>query len=199
MGIKDNFSHPKGRMGRFMVRTMNIGHSPMAIWTIKQIDWPKRADILDIGCGGGANIRRMLKLCPEGRVLGIDVSEESVAQSKIVNKKELGKRCKIYQGNVEALPFKNQCLDIVTAFETIYFWPDLQENFKEIHRVLRPNGRFIISCDSGNPNSHWEERIPNMRSYTPEQLEEYLINAGFSDIEIYQKLNMVCVCGNVPE
>ena len=195
MGIKDNFSNPKGRIGRMMVRTMNIGHTPMAIWTLRQFEWPVKADILDIGCGGGVNIKRMLKLCPQGRVLGLDISEESVAESRRVNKKELGKRCKIYQGNVEALPFKDACLDIVTAFETIYFWPDLRESFKEIRRVLKPNGKFIISCDSGNPNKHWEGRIPNMKSYTPELLETYLKDAGFSQVVITSKRNMICVCG----
>lgn len=195
MSIRDNFSHPRGKLGRLMLRGMNIGHTPMAKWTLDQFDWPVKADILDIGCGGGMNIKRMLALCPEGRVLGIDISQTSVATSRAVNKDE-NHRCRIYQGNVEKLPFKAACLDIVTAFETVYFWPDPAENFKEVARVLRPNGKFIVSFDSGAPDAHWEEKIPNMTAYTADQLSDYMLGAGFEDIEIYQKKNMMCICGH---
>ena len=79
--------------------------------------------------------------------------------------------------------------------ETIYFWPDPVENFKEIRRVLKPGGRFAVICDAGDPDSHWEDMIPGMKVYSPEQIEEYMKGAGFTDIRTSRKLNMFCVNG----
>ena len=195
MGMTDNFGHPKGILGRLMLSGMNLGHTPMAKWGFSQLEIPEGARIVDIGCGGGANIRRFLKACPTGRVYGVDISEESVRKSRKVNKKALGTRCRIVQGSVEKLPFRSGVLDLATAFETIYFWPDPVENFKEIRRVLKPGGRFAVICDAGDPDSHWEDMIPGMKVYSPEQIEEYMKGAGFTDIRTSRKLNMFCVNG----
>lgn len=197
MAISENFSHPKGKIGRLMLTGMNMGHSPMAKWTFTQFDIPKNADIVDIGCGGGANVKRMLALAPEGHVFGVDISEESVKKTKKVNKGELDKRCKVFQGSVEKLPFKDKVLDLATAFETVYFWPDLAQNFAEVKRVLKEGGRFLVSCDSGDPDKNWEEKIPHMKMYRPDDIKGYMELAGFIDIEVSTNKNMFCVIGHV--
>ena len=51
------------------------------------------------------------------------------------------------QASVAELPFEAEQFDVVTAFETIYFWPELAQNFREVYRVLKPGGTFFI-CNS---------------------------------------------------
>ena len=53
MAFTDNFGHPKGLLGRLMLVSMDKEHLPMAEWGFTQFDMPKKADIVDIGCGGG--------------------------------------------------------------------------------------------------------------------------------------------------
>jgi ubiquinone/menaquinone biosynthesis C-methylase UbiE len=56
----------------------------------------------------------------------IDYSPLSVAKTKAYNRKLTEqKRCIVQEGNVVSLPFENGAFDFATAFETIYFWPDL--------------------------------------------------------------------------
>ncbi len=112
MSLKDNFKNPKGLTGRLMVTTMNWGHSPMAKWGFTQFELPEKAHILDIGSGGGYNLKRFLAACPYGKVFGVDISEESVKKSVAVNKKEIGRRCEVVQGSVEKLPFKDDMFDL---------------------------------------------------------------------------------------
>ena len=50
-------------------------------------------------------------------------------------------------------------------------------------------------CDAGDPDSHWEDMIPGMKVYSPEQIEEFMKDAGFTDIRTSRKLNMFCVNG----
>lgn len=53
-------------------------------------------------------------------------------------------RCSVYEGSAELLPFGANHFDVITAFETIYFWPNLPNTLKEIKRVLKPGGTFLI-------------------------------------------------------
>lgn len=199
MSISENFGNPQGLVGRLMLAGMNMGHTPMAKWGFAQFEVPKMAIALDIGCGGGYNVKRLLERITEGHVFGVDISEESVRKSTAVNKSEVGKRCDIVQASVEALPFDDGVLDLVTAFETVYFWPDIAENFKEVRRVLADGGHFVVVNDPGDPNKHWEDKIPGMRSYTAEQIARAMEGAGFSDIRISRERNMFCVDGTAAE
>jgi ubiquinone/menaquinone biosynthesis C-methylase UbiE len=195
MSISDNFGNPQGFVGRLMLSGMNMGHTPMAKWGFAQFEVPRAAIVADIGCGGGYNVKRLLERCSEGHVFGVDISEESVRKSIAVNKTEVGKRCDIVQASVESLPFDDHVLDLATAFETVYFWPDIAENFKEVKRVLADDGHFVVINDPGDPNKHWEDMIPGMTSYTAEQIAEAMKGAGFSDIRISREKNMFCVDG----
>ena len=195
MGVSENFSNPKGFVGRLMLSGMNMGHSPMAKWGFAQFEVPATAIAVDIGCGGGYNVKRLLERVTEGHVFGVDISEESVRKSIAVNRGEVGRRCDIVQASVEALPFDDGVLDLATAFETVYFWPDIAENFKEVRRVLTDGGRFVVINDPGDPDKHWEDKIPGMRIHTAEQIAQAMEAAGFSDIRISRQKNMFCVNG----
>ena len=85
MSFFENTRKPVGLGGKIMVATMNLGHSPVARWGLQFLNVAPDAKVLDCGCGGGANIKRLLKKCPEGIVKGIDYSPVSVEKSKKVN------------------------------------------------------------------------------------------------------------------
>ena len=84
-----------------MVRMMNLGHRALARWGLRFLPLSADAKVLDCGCGGGANIRTLLKKCPQGIVKGIDYSPVSAEKSKKVNKTAIAEgRCAILQGSV---------------------------------------------------------------------------------------------------
>ena len=77
--------------------------------------------------------------------------------------------------------------DVVTAFETIYFWPDIEHCFNEVKKVLKPGGQFVIvneSDGSGEMDAKWESMIECMHTYTPEEIRRHLTNVGFRDLNI---------------
>ena len=76
-----NARKPGGLSGRIMLWAMNWGHASLAKWGRSHVSPEPDARVLDIGCGGGANLAQFLKLCPQGSVCGIDFSAESVATS----------------------------------------------------------------------------------------------------------------------
>ena len=121
MSFFENTRNPVGLGGKIMVALMNLGHSPVARWGLRFLELNLDAKVLDCGCGGGANIKRLLKLCPKGTVRGIDYSPVSVEKSKRVNKAAVARgRCDVLCASVAELPFESEQFDLVTAFETVF-------------------------------------------------------------------------------
>lgn len=142
------------------------------------------AHILDIGCGGGANLAHFLRMCPEGMVCGIDFSTVSVAHSLRKNADAVAAgRCEVRLGNASAIPYGEDRFDVVTAFETLYFWPDLPQAFSEAYRVLKPGGLFLICNEATNPECRWTALIEGMQVYTEDTLRGLLAAAGFTDMD----------------
>jgi len=187
--VLQNTSCPQGFWGRMILRGMNRFHASLANRGMKQVEWQPEWNVLDIGCGGGANLKRLLNLCPKGNIYGIDLSKESVSFAQKYNAKDLDKRCFIQQGDVCSLPYKEEAFDAVTAFETVYFWSPVNKALSEVARVLRKGGCFLISLEASDPElgKMWTERIDGMVVYTPAELEEWLYEAGFSSIRTIRK------------
>lgn len=70
MSFFENTRKPEGFGGKIMVTMMNIGHSAVVRWGLRFLKLTLDDKVLDCGCGGGANIKRMLKKCPQGIVKG---------------------------------------------------------------------------------------------------------------------------------
>ncbi|MBP5721593.1 MAG: class I SAM-dependent methyltransferase [Bacteroidales bacterium] len=187
--IFSNTRKPEGFWGRMMVAGMNGGsHAAMANWGLDFGSVPAVGEILDIGCGGGANLQRLMQRSVDSKVTGVDYSSVSVEKSKKVNAEAIANgRCQVLEASVALLPFKDETFSMATAFETVYFWPDIEKSFAEVRRVLVPGGKFLIVNEddglSGN-NDKWEKMIEGMHTYTPDELKTHLSAAGFKDIAV---------------
>lgn len=94
-------------------------------------------------------------------------------------------RVVVKQGNVAILDIPDNSNELATAFETIYFWPGLETCFKEVGRILKPGGSFMVVNESDGTDKtslKFEKMIDGMKCYTVEQISEALKAAGFSKI-----------------
>lgn len=203
--LKDFFQNtrkPKGFGGRLMLSIMNIGHNKLALWGLSQVKIPPAGEILEIGCGGGRNIKNLLDLAPQGKVTGIDYSPESVARSKRTNKKAIAEgRAEVRQASVSSLPFADGSFDIATAFETVYFWTDILNDFMEVRRVLKPGGLFLICNELARPegSEKWTKML-NLNIYTAADLSRILSDAGFENCACFEHSDgkWLCVTAQKP-
>ena len=191
MGLLKSFfsqcARPEGALGRVMLSFMNYTHGPLTHWGLKLVNIQDGWTILDVGCGGGFTIRRLLKRSKDAHVYGIDISEESVAKAKKVNADVLEKQVFVTLGSAEKLPYDDAKFDLVTAVETVYFWPNLPGCLQEVRRVLKPGGKFAILVEVVDSDSKWTSVVEGMTAYTPEQIKSLLDDAGFTQTEIHRK------------
>lgn len=178
-----------------MLGMMNLGHRALAWWGLASASPSLSAQVLDCGCGGGANGKTLLQKCPKGRAFGIDHSPVSVESSRAKNKAAIEEgRCEVRCASVEDLPFESGSFDLVTAFETVYFWPELAGNFFEIFRVLRAGGTFLICNECGA----WEKVVNGMRVYRANELKARLEQAGFCGDTVQQN-SWLCLTAKKPQ
>ena len=99
-------------------------------------------------------------------------------------------RCRLIHADVTNMPIEDETYDLVSAFSTIFFWLDLGETFKEVLRIIKPNGQFMIAqgTDGTHPeDKDWINPDEGINVYTGDELEKYLLNAGFKSVEIFKK------------
>jgi len=190
MGLFRNYVNqtrkPEGFLGKMMLAGMNPGHAKLADWGLGQLPALDPRGIADLGCGGGRNAGELLKRYPAAHVTALDYSALSVEKAKKTNKKAIAAgRCTVLEGDVSNLTLPAGTFDLVTAIETIYFWPGLEKCFAQASRILKKGGIFLICNESDGADEtglKFKTIIDGMKCHTPEEIEAALRSAGFSGI-----------------
>lgn len=196
-----NARKPKGELGDQLLERMNRSHEQLAQWVCNQIAVDSDDYILDIGCGGGVNVRRFAQqVSDEGKVVGIDYSEVSVEKTSKLNSEliEEGK-VEVVEGSVSEMPFDDGTFDLATGFETIYFWPDFINDLKEVCRVLKKDGVVCFGNEARHEDGEMDKyddlvELLDMKIYTDDVLEKSLEIAGFKDIELNKNPENSWIC-----
>ena len=187
-----NARKPEGELGHQILDRMNKSHESMAQWGVGHFEISKDSKILDIGCGGGRNLERFAaQISENGRVVGIDYSEVSVEKSTKLNQKAIDEGIvNVLQGSVSDMPFYDETFDIVTGFETIYFWPDVINDLKEVNRVLKKGGLVFFCNEAVYREGEMEKyddlvELLDMKIYSEDVLKQSLEKTGFKDFKSY--------------
>ncbi len=95
--------------------------------------------LLDAGCGTGAMIKLLAQDIPGKEYHGIDLSEKMIEVAK-----ENGEAIHFQQGDCEALPYPDNSFDVVTCSMSFHHYPNVENFFRNAHRILKPGGRLIL-------------------------------------------------------
>ena len=198
---------PFGEEGKILLSEMNIHHAEITAHTLNALAAQNGDTILDIGCGGGRALKLVSQQNPSGKLYGVDYSETSVACSTEENKEDIASgKMQILHGSVSELPFTDKMFDKVYSIESYFFWPDLQNDLKEIFRVLKPGGKVCISEHIMNLEEYDEETQLEiikleMHTVSSEEFTKLLKNAGFIHIKAHIAKNgeLLCMEAQKPE
>ena len=173
----------------FTVNMMTFGHAGMLrTMTVDQALIRPGDSVLDVGCGTGEVTLRAKERAGSGQVYGIDPAPEMIAMArKKATRRNLDIDFRV--GVIEALPFPDSSLDVVTSSLMMHHLPDDLKalGLREIYRVLKPGGRLLIA-DFMRPTSSFANHlflaVTHHRGlkYGIEDLRKMLNDAGFSDV-----------------
>ena len=148
--------------------------------------------VLDLGSGGGLDVFLAAKrVGDKGKVIGVDMTTEMIENAKENARKGGYKNVEFRLGEIESLPVEDGSVDAIISNCVINLSPDKSATFKEAFRVLKPNGRILISDlvtegklpeDIRKSFDAWAECIAG--ALEKQEYLDTIKKAGFRDVEI---------------
>jgi ubiquinone/menaquinone biosynthesis C-methylase UbiE len=201
-------SKPTGWFGRFTLWRMNSSHSKLTDWGLEHFSIENHHTILDVGCGGGRTVSKLAAIATQGKVYGVDYSEESVAATKRTNARWIDLGCaEIRHGSVSQLPFPDAMFDLVTAVETHFWWPNLSADMRKLFRVLKPGGTLALIAEvykgANTTVSRLAEKYASRTGMTLLSVDEHrelFTTAAFSNVQVVEERHKgwICAIGGKP-
>jgi len=109
--------------------------------TVRRMHLSPSARVLDIGCGTGALLHRLLETYPEADLSGVDPVPRMLA----IARRKLPPSVELEEAWAERLPFGEAAFDAVASCSMLHYMPDPETALRETRRVLRPGGRIVIT------------------------------------------------------
>lgn len=179
--IAAQLRRPSGWFGqRVMTHLLDYGNTDLIDATLDVLAIGTLEAYLDVGFGGGRALRRVSRI-GKGALWGVDVSADVVREGhrKMVALITTG-RLNLVTADVVEIPLREALFDAISAINTIYFWPDPQRALSELHRVIKPGGRLAIGYNGSDKMQRFKAVTQyDLRSYSSEQVESMLRDAGF--------------------
>ena len=163
---------------------MEEDHLPIVLPVLDSMALDLYDNLLDVGCGAGWLVRLLAERVPQGRVIGLDISDEMVRRARR-NYVDV-ENAMFVIGGVDQIPWDAYFFNHAISVESAYYWPDPAKGLGEMFRVLREGGSawVLINYYRDNPDCHqWARQFA-----TPAQLlsaEEWAAlfrDAGFSGV-----------------
>ncbi len=140
---------PSGEFAETVAEKMNQVNKPLFDLTCQTLQINDNESILEIGFGSGKFFPRLFQQAEGVQINGIDHSEEMVQEARRKNENLIDSgQLQIIRANSNDIPFSDQSFDKVFCNMVIYFWDQPEDHLEEIHRVLKPGGKFYTGMRS---------------------------------------------------
>jgi len=181
--ISAQYRRPYGLVGRYIGRKMVQQHATENAWTVALLNAQVEDFVLEIGFGGGYAIQQLTQIVRRGKLAGVDFSPTMVAQAKRRNAASVRSGLvDLRYADSSRLPFGDAEFNKVFSIHSVYFWAQPLMALRESWRVLKPEGRLILTLlPRVSPD---EIGTPSFKPYAGQELEEMLKSAGFRQTEI---------------
>ncbi|HMW02335.1 MAG TPA: methyltransferase domain-containing protein [Acidobacteriota bacterium] len=144
--IASQFGNPRGLVGKWIGWLMAIKNNDRIDWTCSQLGVRPGDRLIEIGYGPGVAIEKLIQSTPQIQIVGIDHSETMFAQAYRRNLKVIQTgQVTLHVGTVAPLPLADCSFHKALTINSSFFWPDPVEGFRELLRVLKPEGKIAVT------------------------------------------------------
>ncbi len=175
--------------------------------------WKPRGLVVDIGCGPGYLAAAIGRRYPAAKVIGLDNNNEMINIARRTWERE--PYGKFFKADAHLLPFAADTVDFVVSSLSLHHWANASMVFKEIRRVLKPGGSFLIfdlrrdgprlfyyALKLGQALSSADIRRTNgavgsfWSSYTPSELKAIISGVDFDSVRIEPQFGFMLALGS---
>lgn len=190
--LSSQLRKPTGKAGREIGKALNESNQGLYELAFEMMNLQKDDQVLEIGFGNGMYFPEYFKLRPHLMVTGVDFSKDMCEEARTNNADLItSKKLSLYCEETSALPFSDNLFDLGVALNVIYFLDPPEIHLKEINRVLKPNGQFLIGYRPRHSVEHLDFTKQNFILYETAELRSLLRDNGFETIReenrVYEK------------
>ncbi len=182
--IAKQSGHPQGWFGHIVALVMARETATANRIALDHLDVQDGDAVLEVGFGHGQTVREIARRVATATISGVDPSDVMVRVAR--------RKCRAYAGRLdlrsglaELLPFDDGVFDRALTVHTTYFWPQLEPGLREIRRVLRDRGRFVLGfrpADDELAAASLPASVYTLHSI--EEMTSALLLSGFGNVSV---------------
>ena len=151
---------------------------------LAELEKEEFTSLLDCGCGTAPMLTLLEEKYPDKRYTGIDLTPKMIEVARSKNMPDV----ELVVGDCENLPFDEDSFDVVICCQSFHHYPNVQDFFDSVYRVLRPGGRLILRDMTANSAA---------ARWFMNKIEMPIINlSGHGDVHVYGRDEVNDLCNN---
>ena len=151
---------------------------------LAELEKEEFTSLLDCGCGTAPMLTLLKEKYPDKRYTGIDLTPKMIEVARSKNMPDVD----LVVGDCENLPFDEGSFDVVICCQSFHHYPNVQDFFDSVYRVLRPGGRLILRDMTANSAA---------ARWFMNKIEMPIINlSGHGDVHVYGRDEVNDLCNN---
>lgn len=200
--MRRQFGRPDGPVGSLAGAVMAVENREVNRFVVHVLRLGERDRVLELGCGPGVGLREAAKRA--SFVAGVDPSPVMARQARRRNRRAVASgRIEVVTAPAEKLPFPDEHFTCAFGVNSVQHWDCVRDGLVELHRVLRPLGRFVLARRLQLEENRLD---PHAHGATEEELEAFerlLREAAFVDVrrneQRFRREAIVLISGRRPE
>jgi ubiquinone/menaquinone biosynthesis C-methylase UbiE len=179
--LSQQLKKPTGETGLEVAKALNESNQGLYDLAFELLDLQPHQKVLEIGFGNGKHFLQYFNAEPGLSLTGVDFSKDMCKEAKLRNKHLINEgKLSIHCSDTSSLPFKDNEFDFIVAINVIYFLDPPDVHLREIRRVLKSEGTFLLGYRPRHSVEHLEFTKHNFTLYETDELIQLIESNGFS-------------------
>ncbi|GAB3315695.1 hypothetical protein GCM10027299_05010 [Larkinella ripae] len=189
--VARQLGRPEGENGLKTGEMMNFSNANMTKRAVESLVVSAGEKVLEIGPGNAAFAESVVRAAPGVQYTGVDISETMVQDARQRNAALVTAGAATFAlSDGQTIPFPDDAFDKILTVNTVYFWEKPLAYAAEIHRVLKPGGRFALTL----ADKSFMEKLPftkyGFQLYDRTAATELLTAAQFAIDTVWEEIDV---------
>lgn len=177
---------PSGWLGKIILQPMFVkSNADLNQFILELMAIQANEQLLEVGFGPGELLFQLCQRNPSVQFTGLDFSSLMLQQASLHTQRFIKSgQLSLVEASSDNIPFDNFSFHQVVCANTLCFWQSPEPHFKEVLRVLKPGGKFVMGFRTGEQIASMNLHSSIFGRYSVEEVGSLLELAGFEQITL---------------